>query len=557
MRKPWVPLVVSFTFALGVLASTGLWAKSPSPSPTPALDIAGFRRALAQRHESKAKKDIHLKEDLKRLEKLAALAPGMPGVWGALASLEARSGNSRGAEADFKTSVRLSGAWTGGPGRYALFLLAQGRGSEAETVLRSLASLHPRDAWAARREAQAVSELDLRRAQGLWEAIEKREPLADDVAFQLARDAFAGGNHEACRTRLARLRAAHPESRDVMEWQWRCASVSGRAREAVSLRTEIASLSRECPDLVEWVEALAGVEPRQGLGLYGQAVARYPYCHELWRKLGLSQEAAGRPSEAVASYQRARDLYGAPDPFLDQRLEQLGGIRRDQDGRKRKSPSWKGNAKKTFEDLRGRVFAREEEVPLELLLALAKDRGVAGELREWTRGWQDRYPVTAALVTTRCLETLDQETDTIAILRSAALKRPMDPRPYPVMCRLFEREGRWEEGRETARRWSSLDVGEGPLLWSGKFLARLGRYGDADPFLREAMQRHPESFEGWEEWLMTVRRLRPQDLSFEAWRWAQWRPLERRAWEQLAVLDERGEYANAETYKRILGFLKK
>jgi tetratricopeptide (TPR) repeat protein len=532
MKNPhsFMSVFIACFLILGVDSSS---AKDPSPSPTPFLDVAAFRRTMSQRHELKAKKDPRRKDELKILAKLVGWVPTWPGPWTALAVREAEVGSVRQAEKDFQTALKLSDGWPGGPAAYASFLLSQGRKDEARELLRSLAGLYPDDRWVARQEALAIAETDGVKAARSWESLKVGSNLADDALFQAARIRFSAGEYDVCRENLKRLRANHPECRDVMEWQWRCAAASGRVQEAVSLRTEIASVGHECPDLVEWVESLATQSAGNALVYYQQAVARYPYCPELWRKLAMTQETQGRTSDALASYQRAKDGLGDSDAFVNQRMKELGG--RIPTGRsiKQRRPVWMGSAGRTLAGLKGRVFVQESDIPMALLERIAKDKKVAQDFRGWVGGWKTRYPVSAALLIAQSYETEGLVSDALEVLAAASRTRPLDPRVYEPSCRLLEKEGRWAEVEAVCRRWMRSETGERPLVWMGRCLVHQGRHREAEPFLREALERHPDSFFAWEEWIQTIGKLSGEDAaSMEVWRWVQWEPLNIFAWEE-------------------------
>ena len=514
---------------------SNLWAQeAPSPSPAPIMNVEAFRRAMAQRHELKAKKNPRLKAEIKKLEKITQWAPLLPGPWAALAVRETEAGNTAQAEKDFQNALRLSGDWAGGPGLYASFLLTLGRKAEADSVLRSLSGLHPGDGWVARQEAQAASETDEEQARRLWALVWKNDPQADDVLFQLARCEFTQGNYSSCRIHLKQLRMKHPSCRDVLEWQERCEWAAGATKEAVSLRADLASRGKDCLDLAEWVESLAAESPGQAVAYFGQAVARYPACPELWRKLGLAQEASGRPSDALASYQRAKDGLGDSDVFINQRLRELGGAREETKFQKRTPPVWKGNVERTLEDLRKRVFAREVDVPMDLIIRIAKEKKSAAVFRLWVMGWRERYPVSAALAMAESFEAEGRSSEAMEALKEAASRRSLDARPFEKWCLLLDKTGRWEEGDAVCRQWNQVEISDAPLVWNGIFLVRLKRYGEAEPFFLEALQRHPEKFDAWEEWIQTRVALGKRDAVFsETWKWLQWEPLGLKAWKEI------------------------
>jgi hypothetical protein len=69
MKRPkifqWMILCGTVYLCLG----NDLWAKEV-PSPVPIMNVEAFRRAMAQRHELKAKKDPRFKQEMKYLEVL-------------------------------------------------------------------------------------------------------------------------------------------------------------------------------------------------------------------------------------------------------------------------------------------------------------------------------------------------------------------------------------------------------------------------------------------------------------------------------------------------------
>lgn len=511
-----------------------LWAQeAPSPSPVPIMNVENFRREMAQRHELKAKNNSNLKAEIKKLEKITRWAPLLPGPWASLAVREAEAGNTAQAEKDFQNVLRLSGDWAGGPGLYAAFLLNLGRKAEAEAVLRSLSGLHPGDGWVARQEAQAASETDGEKALRVWDAVQKSDPQADDVLLQIARCEFTQGNDSFCRIHLNQLRLRHPSCRDVIEWQERCAWAAGATKEAIGLRADLASRGKDCTDLAEWVDSLAAESPGQAVAYFGQAVARYPACPELWRKLGLAQEALGRPSDALASYQRAKDGLGDSDAFVNQRLRELGGVREETKVQKRSPPVWKGDAEGTLEDLRKMVFAREADVPMDLILRIARAKKSAESFRNWVTGWRERYPVSAALAMAESFEAEGRSSEAVEALKEAAARRPLDERPYERWCLLLDKNGRWEEGDAVCHVWNQVQVGDAPLVWNGIFLVRLKRYVEARPYFVEALQRHPQLFDAWEEWIQTLGALGEREaVVSETWKWLQWKPLDLKAWKE-------------------------
>lgn len=529
-----LPLRVSLIACLIACAALGESAPSVSPPPStgPALDVAGLRRALAFRHEGIAKKDPQRKRALKKLERLTRLAPGEPGPWAALAKIEAETGNASGAESDFREAIRRSGGWNGAAGLYAEYLSSLGRADEAKAVLAGLASLRPGDAWVARLRAEAEEAADPPESRRLYEAILAADPAADDVVLRLARMDDASGNQAAVRARLERLRAAHPRCREILEWQWRCAEASGRGSEAVSLRQFLASQGQACSDLVDWVDAWTATDGRGALAAYRQAAERYPACPGLWRKLGVLQEAAGLRGEAAESYRKAWGESCDDDPYVRDHIRILTGT--EIPARKPKAADqWKGNAKKTLASVRGAGYPCEGRVPLGLFRRLASDPSVGDDFRRWVEGWKERAPVEGALLEAESFEASGNLGAADEAYADAVAKRPLDVRPFEPWCRLLEKDKRWGDGVDLARRWMETDLSPRPLAWRGLFLARSGRSAEAWTFLSGALRMDPEHFIAWNEWVSTVEATEGKKAAGSAAKeWAQWAPLDPAAWRQ-------------------------
>jgi hypothetical protein len=49
----------------------------------------------------------------------------------------------------------------------------------------------------------------------------------------------------------------------------------------------------------------------------------------------------------------------------------------------------------------------------------------------------------------------------------------------------------------------------------------------------EALQRHPQLFDAWEEWIQTLGALGEREaVVSETWKWLQWKPLDLKAWKE-------------------------
>ncbi len=499
------------------------------------LDIPAFRKVVEKRHEASAKKDPSLRPDLKRLEKIVKAVPDFPGPWALLARREGRSGNARRAEEDFKTALSFGGNWSGAAIWNAEFLMERNRDREAETLLRSALALRPGDALLERRLADCAFSGDLSEASRLWQGVYKKNGMATDALLASARADFSRKDFGACRKKLESLLKIHPSNREILEWRVRAAEADGAAGDAAKARETLAARGRDCDDLAEWVEGLTEGKPERALSLYSQAVSRYVGCATLWKRLGLALENAGRGPEALDAYRRACRLTGVPDAFLASRVLELGGTRECEPpskDRRSRPIAWKGDALKTLADLENRDFKSERDFPVDLLLRAAADRDGASATRAWVARWRNRFPVAVALVEAAAWRTERQPGRALETLSAAADARPLDPRPYLPWCETLLESKDPVQGLETCVRWAEVDTGKGPLLWKARFLIDAGRPMEAGDLLREVLARDPENALAWKELVRVHDLAQDKPSASEACRvWAQWKPLDREAWE--------------------------
>jgi predicted Zn-dependent protease len=142
-------------------------------------------------------------------------------------------------------------------------------------------------------------------------------------------------------------------------------------------------------------------------------------------------------------------------------------------------------------------------------------------------------------------------------LSAAVDSRPLDPRPYLPWCEILLESKDPAQGLEICARWAEVEIGKGPLLWKARFLIEGGRAPEAAGLLKEVLARDPENAVAWKE-LVRVHDLAQDPLGASAAcrAWAQWRPLDREAWETWLKHSSAGSLERS-SIQTVMGLLRR